>query len=104
MPLPVAEQLKLLNQKEQITPVLYHSPENLNDLQHQFESFNDWKEDTERKIKNLNIELSDIIANTFERSKAYLNERPDLRKKLKEKCVIEKNTQFLSLPPSKNSD
>jgi len=104
MPLPVAEQLKLLNQKEQITPVLYHSPENLNDLQHQFESFNDWKEDTERKIKNLNNELSDIIANTFERSKAYLNERPDLRKKLKEKCVIEKNTQFLSLPPSKNSD
>ena len=28
----------------------------------------------------------------FERSKAYLNERPDLKEKLKEKCVVQKKS------------
>ena len=45
----------------------------------------------EESLKN-ELETFNNPKAPFERSKAYLNERPDLKEKLKEKCVVQKKS------------
>ncbi|CAB1215628.1 hypothetical protein [Acinetobacter bouvetii] len=94
IPLSVAEQISLLKQGKPISSTSFYSLQDLTDFQEQFESFNDWKENIENKINTLKSEL--VTFNNpdapFERSKAYLNERPDLKEKLKEKCIVNKKS------------
>ena len=94
IPLSVAEQISLLKQGKPISSTSFYSSQNLTDFQAQFESFNERKENIESRIKTLKHELETFNNPDapFERSKAYLNERPDLKEKLKEKCIVNKKS------------
>ena len=94
IPLSVAEQISLLKQGKPISSTSFYSLQNLADFQEQFESFNERKENIESRIKTLKNELETFNNPDapFERSKAYLNERPDLKEKLKEKCIVNKKS------------
>lgn len=94
IPLSVAEQISLLKQGKPISSTSFYSLQNLADFQEQFESFNERKENIESRIKTLKHELETFNNPDapFERSKAYLNERPDLKVKLKEKCIVNKKS------------
>ena len=94
IPLSVAEQILLLKQGKPISSTSFYSSQNLTDFQAQFESFNERKENIESRIKTLKHELETFNNPDapFERSKAYLNERPDLKEKLKEKCIVNKKS------------
>lgn len=94
IPLSVAEQISLLKQGKPISSTSFYSSQNLTDFQAQFESFNERKENIESRIKTLKHELETFNNPDapFERSKAYLNERPDLKVKLKEKCIVNKKS------------
>lgn len=94
IPLSVAEQISLLKQGKPISSTSFYSLQNLADFQAQFESFNERKENIESRIKTLKNELETFNNPDapFERSKAYLNERPDLKEKLKEKCIVNKKS------------
>ena len=96
VPLSVPEQMTLLKQGKPISSTSFYSSQNLTDFYEQFESFNDRKENIESRIKTLKSELETFNnpdpEAPFERSKAYLNERPDLKEKLKEKCVVQKKS------------
>ena len=94
IPLSVAEQISLLKQGKPISSTSFYSLQNLADFQEQFESFNERKENIESRIKTLKNELETFNNPDapFERSKAYLNERPDLKVKLKEKCIVNKKS------------
>lgn len=94
IPLSVAEQISLLKQGKPISSTSFYSLQNLADFQAQFESFNERKENIESRIKTLKHELETFNNPDapFERSKAYLNERPDLKEKLKEKCIVNKKS------------
>ena len=94
IPLSVAEQISLLKQGKPISSTSFYSLQNLTDFQAQFESFNERKENIESRIKTLKHELETFNNPDapFERSKAYLNERPDLKEKLKEKCIVNKKS------------
>ena len=94
IPISIPEQISLLKQGKPISSTSFYSLQDLTDFQEQFESFNDRKENIENKINTLKSEL--VTFNNpdapFERSKAYLNERPDLKEKLKEKCIVNKKS------------
>ena len=96
VPLSVPEQMTLLKQGKPVSSTSFYSSQNLTDFQAQFESFNERKENIESRIKTLKHELETFNnpdpEAPFERSKAYLNERPDLKEKLKEKCVVQKKS------------
>lgn len=96
VPLSVPEQMTLLKQGKPISSTSFYSSQNLTDFYEQFESFNDRKENIESRIKTLKSELETFNnpdpEAPFERSKAYLNERPDLKEKLKEKWVVQKKS------------
>ena len=94
VPLSVPEQMTLLKQGKPISSTSFYSSQNLTDFYEQFKSFNDRKENIESRIKTLKSELETFNnpKAPFERSKAYLNERPDLKEKLKEKCVVQKKS------------
>lgn len=94
IPISIPEQISLLKQGKPVSSTSFYSSQNLTDFKEQFESFNDRKENIENKINTLKSEL--VTFNNpdtpFERSKAYLNERPDLKEKLKEKCIVNKKS------------
>ncbi|MEQ1411694.1 hypothetical protein [Acinetobacter indicus] len=94
IPLSVAEQISLIKQGKPISSTSFYSSQDLTDFKEQFESFNDRKENIESRIKTLKNELETFNNPDapFERSKAYLNERPDLKEKLKEKCIVNKKS------------
>lgn len=94
IPISIPEQISLLKQGKPISSTSFYSSKNLTDFQEQFESFNDMKENIESRIKTLKSELKTFNnpKAPFERSKAYLNERPDLKEKLKGKCVVDKKS------------
>ncbi|QLB58870.1 hypothetical protein E5093_04375 [Acinetobacter indicus] len=94
VPLSVPEQMTLLKQGKPVSSTSFYSSQNLTDFQAQFESFNERKENIESRIKTLKHELETFNNPDapFERSKAYLNERPDLKVKLKEKCIVNKKS------------
>lgn len=94
IPISIPEQISLLKQGKHISSTSFYSSKNLTDFQEQFESFNDRKENIESRIKTLKSELKTFNnpKAPFERSKAYLNERPDLKEKLKGKCVVDKKS------------
>ncbi|ENW90331.1 MULTISPECIES: hypothetical protein [Acinetobacter] len=94
VPLSVPEQMTLLKQGKPVSSTSFYSSQNLTDFKEQFESFDDRKENIESRIKTLKHELETFNnpKAPFERSKAYLNERPDLKEKLKEKCVVQKKS------------
>ena len=94
VPLSVPEQMTLLKQGKPVSSTSFYSSQNLTDFKEQFESFNDRKENIESRIKTLKNELETFNNPDapFERSKAYLNERPDLKEKLKEKCIVNKKS------------
>lgn len=94
IPLSVAEQISLIKQGKPISSTSFYSSQDLTDFKEQFESFKDRKENIESRIKTLKNELETFNNPDapFERSKAYLNERPDLKEKLKEKCIVNKKS------------
>lgn len=96
IPISIPEQISLLKQGKPVSSTSFYSSQNLTDFKEQFESFNDRKENIESRIKTLKSELETFNnpdpEAPFERSKAYLNERPDLKEKLKEKCVVQKKS------------
>lgn len=105
IPISIPEQISLLKQGKPVSSTSFYSSQNLTDFKEQFESFNDRKENIESRIKTLKSELETFNNpdGPFERSKAYLNERPDLKVKLKEKCIVQKNPSIsLSFPPLTN--
>lgn len=96
IPISIPEQISLLKQGKPVSSTSFYSSQNLTDFKEQFESFDDRKENIESRIKTLKSELETFNnpdpEAPFERSKAYLNERPDLKEKLKEKCVVNKKS------------
>lgn len=94
IPISIPEQISLLKQGKPVSSTSFYSSQNLTDFKEQFESFNERKEKIESRIKTLKHELETFNNPDapFERSKAYLNERPDLKEKLKEKCVVNKKS------------